>query len=463
MDYRALFTLYTNQVLQWQLGTSATEGGAEPVLPPPVTEDLLQAQRTAERLLRALSRAQHKQLILLGVGDGTLASLLAEHLPPSCTLLVLDDSPQRMRQALQRTPALFTEGHTAVAGVDSSPWALLLLCKAAGFDADHCTLSYHPACRQLQATAGLPPLEQWRRLFLGSKLVQLAQSDAETMHQPALSNTPNLKPNRADTVRLGLQDERLQPSEPLQGSSTLASKILTGPTASLSLACIAHPEETLLADFLAQVPPWVAEVVLLWDSVAPAPLPPCAVPVRQHVRPLNGDFAAQRNALLSLCRGEWCLYLDVDEALSPQTWATLPAWMALRVDGHKAGAVVLPRETFMGGTEAVRMGYGLWPDVQVRLFPLQANLRFEGAVHERLTGLSGPLLLAGGHALLHYSHARKSRVHLAERLQVFDQAAGQPRHVLSEAYPCLPIDFFTHIRLSFGTHSLLQLPPALHI
>lgn len=415
MNFRTLFSLYTDQVLQWQLGPSTSDDNAQTAQFPVIREDLPLVQRTAERLLRALNRTDHKQLILLGLGDGTLAGLLLEHLPPACTLLVLDDSPQRIRQTLQHTPALFAPEHAAVLGVDSSPWALLMLCTAAGLEAAHCTLGYNPTNRHLQPGAGLPPLEQWRRLFLGSTLLQIAPTNE------------------------------------------------AAPLSTLSLACIAHPEETLLPDFLGQVPPWVAEVVLLWDSVAPTTIPPCAVPVRQHVRPLNGDFAAQRNALLSLCRSEWCLYLDVDEALSPQTWAALPTWMSLRVDGHAAGAVVLPRETFMGGTESVRMGYGLWPDMQVRLFPLQPGLRFEGTVHERLTGLHGPLLLAGGHALLHYSHARKSQAQLAERLQVFDQAGGQPRHVLSHAYPCLPVDFFAQIRQQFGPHSLLQLPPALQI
>lgn len=428
MHHRALFSLYTEQVLQWQLGPASADGAAQSASSPAVAEDLAQAQTTAERLLRALTRPplralndpllrpQPTQLLLLGLGDGTLASLLAEQLPPGCELLVLDDKPQRLRQVMGHRPTLFSGAHSPLLAVDSSPWALLMLCRAAGFDAEHCALCYNPAYKQQQSAAGLSPLEQWRRLFLGSHLLN------------SLAKAP------------------------------------TEPIAKLSLACIAHPEEELLADFLAQVPPWVAEVVVLWDSVAPTSLPPCAVPVRCHTRSLNGDFAAQRNALLSLCRGEWCLYLDVDEALSPQTWAALPNWMALRVDGHKAGAIVLPRETFMNGTEAVRMGYGLWPDVQVRLFPLhQPEVHFEGAVHERLTGLRGPLLLAGGHALLHYSHARKSRAKLAARLQVFDQAAGQPRHVLSKAYPCLPVDFFAQIRQRFGSHTLLQLPPALQM
>lgn len=418
MHHRTLFTPYTYQVLQWQLGQAAQS--CDPLLAPTFqlpqfVEDAPLAQRTAERLLRALARTGHSQLILLGVGDGTLASLLAESLPPACELLVLDDNPQRMRQVIRQYSTLFSGERSPLAMVDSSPWALLMLCQAAGIKAAQCTLGYNPAYRQLQASStGLLPLEQWRRLFWGSSLVI---PDLPVLSAPA----------------------------------TLA--------ASLSLACIAHPEEELLADFLAQVPPWVAEVVVLWDTWAPATVPPCAVPVRQHTRPLNGDFAAQRNALLPLCQSEWCLYLDVDEALSPQTWAALPAWMALRVAGQKAGAVVLPRETFMGGTGDVRMGYGLWPDVQVRLFPLHDALRFEGAIHERLTGIQGPSLLAGGHALLHYSHARKSRASLVARLHVFDQAAGQPQHVLSEAYPCLPVEFFVQVREGFGVNTLLQLPP----
>lgn len=400
----ALLTPYTTQVLEWQLGQA---------MPPmPCAEDVPRAQRTAERLVRTAHRAGHSHVLLLGLGDGTLASLLARTVPAGCTLLVLEESPAVARQVLLRCPELLP-----LLLVDTSAWALFLLCQAAGVPREGCALCVNPVqAQQHKTNAPLSVLEQWRRLFFGSRLVTL-------------------------------------PSCASAG---------TGRPPSLSVACIAHPDETLLAEFFAQVPPWVAELVVLWDGSAPAVVPPCAVPVRQAVRVLEGDFAAQRTAMLELCDGDWCLYLDVDEALDADTWACVPAWMSMSLNGEQAGAVVLPRLTFMGDLQHARMGYGLWPDIQVRLFPLHAGLRFTGMVHEQLTGIRGAYVLAGGHAVLHYSHVRKNRHDLAARLRVFD-AAGQQRHVLSDAYPALPVTYFTALREHLGRQTLLQLPMGGHV
>lgn len=425
---------YTEQLLEWQLGQPDAKDQELCV------EDAALAQRTAQRLLRTAARAGHRQIVLLGVGDGTLATLImkalgeasGDGLDAARRLLVLEDSPQRARQALLRCPHL-----AAVLVVDTSPWALLLLTLAGGLERNGCALVYNPLHQKMTELGLMSVLEQWRRLFLGIK--------------------------------------------PLTESLTESSVEARMP--SLSLSCIAHPQESMLAEFMAQVPPWLAELVIVWDGAAPAQVPECAVPLRQVVRPLAGDFAAQRNAMLEACKSDWCLYLDVDEVLSATTWAALPHWMRLRMQGAELGAVALPRETFMGDSQHVRMGYGLWPDVQVRLFPLRPGLRFVGAVHEQLTGVEGPYCLAAGHALLHYSHVRKDRASLKARLQVFD-AAGQTgsqngsqtddqrgagaeagrsagaevRHVLSAAYPVLPAEYFTALRETLGGDALLHLP-----
>lgn len=394
-----LVQAYSEQVLQWQLGQDNA---------PLPLEDAARARQSAERVLAAALRAGHSHIVLLGLGDGTMARYLQQGLPATCTLLVLEDQPAVARAALTRCPSLLS--HVVV---DTSPWALFLLCQALGLPREHCSLCYNPAYPRKTATAqqegercgaGLSVLEQWRRLFLGAQVVAL----------------PSLSASGAACPRL-------------------------------SVACIAHPDESLLADFFSHIPPWVGELVIVWDGQAPASTPPCAVPLRQAVRPLEGDFAAQRNAMLDLCTGDWCLYLDVDERLTPSTWAAIAAWLTLPTTGPDAvGAMVLPRLTFMGDADHVRMGYGLWPDVQMRLFPLREGLRFVGRVHEKVTGLQGATILMGGHGIWHYSHIRKDAGALRDRLHIFDTAAQGPeacgaglRHVLSAAYPRLPVACFT--------------------
>jgi hypothetical protein len=104
------------------------------------------------------------------------------------------------------------------------------------------------------------------------------------------------------------------------------------------------------------------------------------------------------------------------------------------------------------------MGYGLWPDVQLRLLRKNAALRFEGAVHERVEGVAGRLALAADMPLLHYSHVRKDSRSLQRRLEVFNLAAGEERHRLSESYPRLSRVFFHHLDEIFAGR-LIMLPP----
>jgi hypothetical protein len=213
-----------------------------------------------------------------------------------------------------------------------------------------------------------------------------------------------------------------------------------------------HPEEPDLEDFFAGMPPWLKEVCVLWDGREPDFEPRCPAPVRRACRPLAAHFGEQRNAMLALCRTEWCLYLDADERLSPAAWERLPR--ILSKSPGPAG-VLFPRWTFEGDAGHVRMGYGLWPDVQLRLFRRAPGLRFEGAVHERLSGVSGCIALAPDAALLHYSHVRKDSRTLEQRLEMFNRAAGKEMHRLSEGYPRLPAAFFREIGGAFADRLLI--------
>jgi hypothetical protein len=174
--------------------------------------------------------------------------------------------------------------------------------------------------------------------------------------------------------------------------------------------------------------------------------------LRHACRPLDAHFGEQRNAMLALCRTEWFLYLDADERLSPRTWELLQRVPAT----PELGGALFPRQTFEGDEEHLRMGYGLWPDVQLRLLRKNAALRFEGAVHERVEGIQGRLALAADMPLLHYSHVRKDSRSLQRRLEVFNRAAGEERHRLSGSYPRLPRAFFHHVD---ETLRLIMLPP----
>ena len=358
-------------------------------------EDAEQARRAADRTVRLHAASGRSWLLLLGLGDGTFARLLWEQLPSDRALVILETDAERARSVW---PGF--EGDCGAQRplllADASIWALFLLVRAAGMDAANCTLCRNPASASTE-------LLKWQRLFLESSLERVA---------PAAALPP------------------------------------------LSVLCMLHPEEPDLEDFFGHMPPWLHEVCVLWDGVLPSAVFNCPAPLRQSCRPLGAHFGEQRNAMLALCRTEWFLYLDADERLSPRTWELLPHMLA----APDLGGVLFPRRTFEGDEDHVRLGYGLWPDVQLRLLRRNAALRFEGAVHERVEGRAGRLALAADMPLLHYSHVRKDSRSLQRRLEVFNLAAGEERHRLSGSYPRLPRAFFHQLDEALAGR-LIMLPP----
>lgn len=395
----ALLAAHTRAVLEFRLGgaTAPEREHTDPSAP-----DAAPVRQATEKALRLAVRSGRPHLVLLGAGNGLLPDALADALakmdaPPRLTLC--DLAPDTVRAALaagrmRRFASLSPTAPRLL--VDTSPWALLLLLRGTGMTPETATLFPNPFLSDAQAG----PLHRWRRLFSGCKPLKLPSAPAAV--PPCLG-----------------------------------------------VGAILHPGEPDLAAFFGQVPGWVREMAVVWDGAPPGfdPAALCPVALRQTVRPLGGDFSAQRNAMLGQLSTEWCLYLDADERLSPDAWALLPRLMAM----PDAGAWLLPRATVYPDADHLRTGYGLWPDVQLRLFRRAPEVRFEGAVHERLAGAPGHTCLLADVWIEHLSWIAKDRDALAERLRVFD-TAGAPGggrlapgglHRLSAEYPALPRRLFT--------------------
>lgn len=391
------FTDYINALLPFQAPSCLED------LPPPLSHDLM--LRAVQRIVRAASRetsaGAFSHVLLLGLGSGLLAQELHQALPPAIELTVAELQPWRVTTLLQKAPERLAWLHAPRCRLlsDNSPWALLLL---------------------LQAIAGLKHLHPLRN-------PELREQDSAT--------------------RFGLLQKLL-----VLGQEETAPQMERSAPPAVSAAAIVHPQEPDIEGFLRQFPAWLEELVLIWDAEAPPahnirPAPK----LRELARPLNGDFAAQRNAMLEACRGDWVLFLDCDERLSSESWERIP-----RLASHKTvQGYWFPRRTFYGDEQHVLAGLGLWPDLQLRLVRNVAGLRFERPVHERLRGLEGAVAIPPGLPILHYNQLKDSQ-QIDAKYSLFSQAGGE-RHVRSQDYPHLDLAFFKHLEQATGPDLLLTL------
>lgn len=145
-----------------------------------------------------------------------------------------------------------------------------------------------------------------------------------------------------------------------------------GPEVAIGLMCRAGEWEGALGHLRAHLR-WASGIVILADGAGPDLQPEDRVLVSR--RDMDGDFAAQRNALQDLSPSPWMLQLDTDETLDPDTAALLPALAGL-ADAGDAVSVGLPRRNLVDGVAA-----DLYPDTQYRLN--RRETRFTGRVHER--------------------------------------------------------------------------------
>ncbi|EPR44366.1 family 2 glycosyl transferase [Desulfovibrio sp. X2] len=430
-----LLTEYSRETLRFRLGSEAQAAPSALPQPPDDIDALL------GRVLRAWEREKRTNVVLFGLASGALAARLAQSLPQDVSLCVSEPDPA-LAQGLLAAGRLdwWDEDGSRVCLADTSPWAHKLL---------------------------------WLRQGL-------VPQTAFDIVNPELASE--------------LRDKALLLREAFHAGRLRAAVFGADRTAErprVTLAAILRPDEPGLSRFFAQAPSWLARVAVLWDGAPPAgdfaPALPDGVRLIQAARPLGGDFAAQRNALLDLCGAgaagvadgediqaaldrimadkdahdpwaiaaadralaaadatEWILTLDGDELLPEALWQALPGLIA-RLTAEKAVAAAFPRLTLYPDADHAKCGYGLWPDLQLRLFRADGGgdggkPRYERPVHERLTGLAGPVAVVLDGSILHESALRKSPEELEKKLQGFDAAGGGGvRHVLSGEYPSLPL------------------------
>ena len=107
----------------------------------------------------------------------------------------------------------------------------------------------------------------------------------------------------------------------------------------------------------------------------------------------DGNFAAMKNYLTSLCNGDWIFQIDADEMPSEHLISVLPELLEQYKD---LDLLFVPRiNTVEGITQEhiSRWGWNFtndnwinWPDWQCRLYRNRPGLRWKNKVHETLSG-----------------------------------------------------------------------------
>jgi len=134
---------------------------------------------------------------------------------------------------------------------------------------------------------------------------------------------------------------------------------------------------------------------------------------------LNKDFASHKNYLTEQCSGDYIFQIDADETLNPN----LLKYIHDIVDNNMhVDLFYIPRVNVVTGiTEDDIQRYGWtqnalgwiqWPDYQTRLYKNSPDIKWEGAVHERIVGFktTAPLPAEEEWALYHLKHIERQRL-----------------------------------------------------
>lgn len=340
--------------------------------------------KNVKRQINLIRQARKKNIIIFGTADFKFIDLFLNHIPDDFTVVICELSPARMRE--DNRFANLTQNSKLKIICDTSLWAHLMILESNNFLTTNSHLILNPS------------------LISGEK-----------------DNHRRLQQLISGVARIQLPEEGNSPS--------------------LSLAAIISPYEPEIDKFIDNFPDWINEVVLIWDCKDLSEIPEIKSQhnIKNFARSLNSDFSNQRNFMLKQCTGDWILYLDADERLSNQSWENIKK----TISTHDVDAVYLPRITFFPDIDHCRMGYGLWPDFQLRLFKKSDFLVFENPIHEVIKGYKKPAILTYTN-ILHKTHLLKKRESIEKKLAVFNEASGQKiRHDFKQDLPNMPFEMLS--------------------
>ena len=142
----------------------------------------------------------------------------------------------------------------------------------------------------------------------------------------------------------------------------------------LSVIIIAKNEEKRIEDCIASVQ-WASEIIVV-DNASTDQTPAIAQKLGAHIiRFEKSDFSSLRNLGLTAAKGDWVLYLDADERITPALHKKLEHIMETFGPESPRGYYIIRQNYYLGT---------LWPtrDKMHRFFRRDALLGWQGKLHE---------------------------------------------------------------------------------
>lgn len=148
--------------------------------------------------------------------------------------------------------------------------------------------------------------------------------------------------------------------------------------AKLSALILTKNEQEMIKDCLAQLD-FADEVIVLDQNSQDATREIASKFTDKIIKTRQEDFSINRNQLAHRATGDWLLYVDADERLSPE----LIKEIRLTINDKRSAkfyAYYIPRKNFILGTWLKHGGW--WPDYVPRLIKRDKLIKWQGKIHE---------------------------------------------------------------------------------
>ena len=214
---------------------------------------------------------------------------------------------------------------------------------------------------------------------------------------------------------------------------------MNGSTITLSVITITKNEEEMIGECLLSIQDLADEIIVVDTGNTDKTNEIAKSFGARIVKSKDLDYAGFRNTGLKEALGNWVLYVDADERVTP----LLKREIKEIVKKKEAFAFQIPRRNIFLGRE---MHYGGWGgDKVIRLFPKKLLHKYQGELHEQ--PVFDHELHTTNHELIHYSHRDLSSM-LDKTLEFTDyearlrQAANHPPVVWWRIFRVMATEFW---------------------